>query len=83
LPTLPSFPAADKRKDPRFKWFTESFGNQCCEIDALDPNALRDRVEEEITALIESDAWKRCEVVNLAEQESLRRVMTAWAQAAT
>jgi hypothetical protein len=83
LPALPSFPAADKRKDPRFKWFTESFGNQCCEIDALDPNALRDRVEEEITALIESDAWKRCEVVNLAEQESLRRVMTAWAQAAT
>ena len=45
LSALPSFPAADKRKDPRFKWFTESFGDQCWEIDALDPNALRDRVE--------------------------------------
>jgi hypothetical protein len=79
LTALPSFPAADKRKDPRFRWFSESFGDRCWEIDALDPNALRARVQEGITALIEPAAWERCEVVNLAEQESLRKVMTAWA----
>ena len=33
---LPSFPATDKRKDPRYKWFIENYGNRCWEIDALD-----------------------------------------------
>jgi len=69
-----------KRKDPRYKWFIENFGNQCWEIDALDPNILRNRVEEEIKSLIEPKAWKRCEVVNRAESNSLRHVLAAWAK---
>ena len=44
---LSSFPASDKRTDPRYKWFIENFGDRCWEIDALDPNILRARVEEE------------------------------------
>ena len=77
---LPSFPAADKRKDPRYKWFIENYGNRCWEIDALDPNVLRECVEEEIKSLIEPEAWKRCEVVNRAESNSLRHVLAAWAR---
>jgi hypothetical protein len=77
--SLPSFPAADKRKDPRYKWFTGNFGDRCWEIDALDPNVLRDRVEQEIKELIEPEAWERCEVVDKAERDSLRDVLTAWA----
>jgi hypothetical protein len=80
LAPLPSFPASDKRKDPRYKWFIENFGNRFWEIDALDPNILRDRVEEEIKSLIEPKAWKRCEVVNRAERNSLRHVLAAWAK---
>ena len=41
----------------------------------MDPNDLRDCVEREIKALIEPVAWERCEVVNKAEQESLRTVL--------
>jgi len=78
---LPSFPASDKRKDPRYKWFIENFGDQCWEIDALDPNILRDRVEEEIKALIEPEAWERCETVNIAQRDSLREVLSGWAGA--
>jgi hypothetical protein len=78
LAPLPSFPAADKHKDTRFKWFTENFGDRCWEIDALDPNELRARVEREITALIEPSAWQRCEAVNLAERNSLCEVLTNW-----
>jgi hypothetical protein len=77
---LPSFPATDKRKDPRYKWFTENYGKRCWEIDALDPNILRARVEEEIKSLVEPNAWKRCEVVNRAESNSLRQVLAAWAR---
>jgi hypothetical protein len=82
LTDLPSFPAADKHKDPRYKWFTGNFGNRCWEIDALDPNFLRTRVEEEIKSLIEPEAWERCEAVNRAQRDSLREVMDSWAACA-
>ena len=32
----------------------------------------------EIKKLIEPVAWKRCEIVNKAEQESLRTVLQKW-----
>ena len=38
---LPSFPAADKKKDPRYEWFVDNFGRRCWELDAMDPNDLR------------------------------------------
>ena len=78
LASLPSFPASDKRKDPRYKWFIQNFGPRCWELDALDPNDLRACVEEEIRSQIEPTAWKRCKVVEHAEQESLREVMASW-----
>jgi hypothetical protein len=80
LRRLPSFPATDKRKDPRYKWFIENHGKRCWEIDALNPNTLRACVEQEIKALIEPEAWKRCEVVSRAESDSLRHVLAAWAR---
>jgi hypothetical protein len=75
---LPSFPATDKRKDPRYSWFVRNYGTRCWELDAMDPNALRAVVKKEIKKLIEPVAWKRCEQVNRAEQESLRTVLDGW-----
>ena len=75
---LPSFPATDKRKDPRYKWFVSKYGDRCWELDAMDPNDLRDCVEESIRGLIEPTAWARCETVNKAEQESLRTIIANW-----
>jgi hypothetical protein len=76
---LPSFPATDKAKDPRYKWFVANYGTRCWELDAMDPNDLRDCVAEAIVALIESEAWRRCEVVNQAEQESIKMILEGWA----
>jgi hypothetical protein len=81
LAGLPSFSATEKKDDPRYKWFVKNFGKKCWEIDALDPNVLRACVEEKIKSLIEPVAWRRCEVVNLAERDSLCRVLTNWAAA--
>ena len=67
---LPSFPAADKIKDSRYKWFVANHGRRCWELDAMDPNDLRDCVEQKIKELIEPVTWERCEVVNKAEQDS-------------
>jgi hypothetical protein len=75
---LPSFPATDKRKDPRYRWFISSFGTRCWELDAMDPNDLRECVEQEIVRLIEPVAWQRCEFVNKAEQESLKHILEKW-----
>jgi hypothetical protein len=75
---LPSFPASDKRKDTRYPWFVRNHGSRCWELDAMDPNDLRDCVEAAIKELIEPTAWRRCEMVNAAEQESLRTVLQWW-----
>ena len=72
LSGLTSFPATDKREDTRYKWFVANYGGLCWELDAMDPRELRDCVEREIRALIEPVAWERCELVNRAEQQSLK-----------
>jgi hypothetical protein len=78
---LPSFPATDKLKDPRYKWFRSSYGDSCWELDAMDPNDLRDCVETAIVELIEPTAWRRCEIVNQAEHESLKSILERWRRA--
>jgi hypothetical protein len=75
---LPSFLASDKRKDGRYEWFTSNYGHRCWELDAMDPNALRDCVEGAIKRLIEPEAWERCEIVNRAEQQSLKTILEKW-----
>jgi hypothetical protein len=78
LHDLPSFPASDKKKDPRHKWFVRLFGDRCWELDALDPNDLRALIEGAIQDEIEPSAWQRCAVVEKAERESLRTVLDSW-----
>jgi hypothetical protein len=83
LEGLPSFPAADKKTDPRYNRFVANHGHRCWELDAMDPNALRDRVEQAIINLIEPVAWQRSETINAAELESLRTVLANWPGAAS
>jgi hypothetical protein len=78
--SLPSFPASDKREDPRHKWFVANYDDRCWELDAMDPNDLRACVEREIKKLIEPIAWERCEVVNAAEQQSLKTILEKWGE---
>jgi hypothetical protein len=75
---LPSFPARDKKKDPRYRWFARNRGVRCWELDAMDPNVLRNVVEREIKKLIEPTAWRRCEIVNAAERASLATIIGKW-----
>jgi hypothetical protein len=78
LSGLPSFPASDKCKDPRYPWFVRNYGQECWELDAMDPNDLRNCVETAIKTLIEPETWARCEIVNAAEQESLKSILKQW-----
>jgi hypothetical protein len=78
LDDLSTFEASDKYGDPRYKWFVENYGDTCAELDAMDPNNLRDLVETALAAEIEPEAWERYLVANRAEQESLRSYFKAW-----
>lgn len=75
---IPGFPASDKKKDTRYPWFVQRYGTQCWELDAMNPNDLRARVELEIRNLIDLELWHRCVKVQDAEHDSLLRVMKRW-----
>jgi hypothetical protein len=78
LSGLSTFDASDKESDPRYDWFVSKFGDTCAELDAMDPNDLRDLVELAIMSRIEPEAWERYVAANRAEQESLRAYFKAW-----
>ncbi len=75
---LPSFGAATKAKDPRFKWFTERYGTQCWELDALPPPELRRRVQATVEALLDREAWEHMRKVEAAETENMGEFLRTW-----
>lgn len=76
--SLPSFEAETKKADSRYKWFVENYGPTCWELDALPPNILRRRVEEEIFSLIDLGPWNKSVSVERAEVESMGNFLQAW-----
>jgi hypothetical protein len=74
----PAFRATEKNKDPRYNWYVRNFGDYCWELDALNPNDLRSRVEYAIKEVIDWEAWNRCLRAELAERESLTEVLGSW-----
>ena len=75
---LPSFLAATKRGDPRYKWFIKHHGPRCWELDAMSPVDLRERVSAAIEENIAPEPWQRAELVEKAERESFIRLMGEW-----
>jgi hypothetical protein len=76
----PAFNLKEKKLDPRAPWFRKTYGQLCWELDAMDPNDLRSRVEDNIKKHIEPEAWERCRVVDKAERESMRHFLDNWKQ---
>jgi hypothetical protein len=75
---LPWFEAKTKSKDPRFRWFLNIYGAHCWEVDALSPVVLRDRMEDEITALLDVDKWNHAVGVERAERDSMEGFLADW-----
>jgi hypothetical protein len=75
---LPSFPVETKNQDPRHDWFRKRHGENCWELDAMNPNDLRQRIRDEIVVRLDIDAWNHCRDVEDAERESLNSYIKAW-----
>jgi hypothetical protein len=74
LDELETFAADDKTTDPRYDWFWMNHGEECAEIDAMDPNQLRERVAGEIQMLIDPEKWERHQLAEKAEIETIKSV---------
>jgi len=79
--TLPSFPAEDKKKDPRYRWFVSRYGARCWELDAMNPNDLRARVETAVKKLFNPEDWKRHKEIEKAQRETTKKIAKAMADA--
>jgi hypothetical protein len=79
LPDL-SFPVADKAGDSRFAWYCRTTRqDRAWELDAMDPNLLRRRVEDAVLDHVDVEAWERVERGEQAQRQSLQAVMDGWA----
>ena len=76
---LPSFEA--KENDPRYRWYVEKYGEDAWELDAMDPNELRDRVEEAINEYIDSDDWEQHKNIETTQRETTKRIAATMAGA--
>ncbi len=64
--SLPPMPV--KKSDVRAPSFVATYGNEAIELDALDPNVLKQLVAESIEEYIDKEAW----IKKLTEIENLR-----------
>jgi hypothetical protein len=78
---LPPFDVETKKKDPRYRWFVSRYGNSAWELDAMDPNELRDRVRQEVEDYINRDEWERHKTIEAAQRETTKRIAQAMADA--
>jgi len=69
-----------KKGDPRLAWFLRNHGDRGWELDAMSPNALRDRVTEEIKQYIDWEKWESCKLEGEVERESLIKFTDRLAQ---
>jgi hypothetical protein len=76
--SLPHFDARTKSRDPRYRWFVRQYGRRCWELDAMDPNHLRARVQQEIERYIDWTLWNRAVEIEAAEVESMTSFHEAW-----
>jgi len=75
-----SFAAKQKARDPRYDWYRKTTRQtRAWELDAMDPNVLRNRVRTEISTYIDDEAWERVMVSERAQQQSLNAVLAGWA----
>jgi hypothetical protein len=73
-----SFPASDKREDPRYQWFVDRYGRRCWELDAMNPNDLRERVRAAIRDELDLPQWERYVAAEKAEVESISKTLKSW-----
>lgn len=81
LDDLPHFDTATKSGDVRLQWYLH---NTCAdprkswELDAMDPNDLRNRVRVEIMSYMDMGAWLHARRIEEVEKQSMQEFHEEW-----
>jgi hypothetical protein len=67
-------PNPTKTADPRATEYISRFGNQCWELDALDPNELQKLVLESIKRHIDAEKWNKTLEEERQERQELEKI---------
>jgi hypothetical protein len=67
-----------KESDSRFHNYSELYGDQSWELDALDPKVLRDLVQDNVFELRDADLWGEMHEREQVERQQLRKVSDQW-----
>ena len=81
LAGLPHFDTATKSGDVRLKWYLENTTadpRKSWELDAMDPNDLRQRVRRCIEGYMDMDVWNGALAIEAVEKESMLEFHKAW-----
>lgn len=70
-------PNPTKTADPRATEYLEKFGNQCWELDAIDPNELQRLESEAIRSHIATETWNQTLEQQRQEREELKEQFSA------
>jgi hypothetical protein len=70
-------PNPTKRADPRAKSYIAEYGNECRELDAIEPVELQRMVSEAIESHIDPDIWKQNWEQMQQEREELRTLFSS------
>jgi len=70
-------PNPTKRADPRYKRYNAEYGNECWELDAIEPVELQAMVSEAIRSHIDSDIWNQTLEETEQEREELRGMFSS------
>jgi hypothetical protein len=56
-------------------WFLERYGRACMELDAMNSNALRTRMQTAIRGYIDPAAWEHMRLIEKAEIDSINEIL--------
>jgi hypothetical protein len=69
-------PNPTKTADPRAREYVSKFGNQCWELDAIEPNELQRLVSESIVKHIDAEKWNKTLEEEKQERQELEKVFS-------
>jgi len=66
-------PNPTKKADPRSPEYIAAYGDECWELDAIEPDELQRIVKESIEECIDDDRWKETLAVETTERQELEK----------
>jgi len=63
-----------KKKDKAAREYLKTYGNRCVEVDAIDMNEIRRRLDSEIKTFIDMKEWEALQLTERLEKETIEQL---------